>query len=152
MYLSYEDYQNMGGTLDEATFNNFEYEAECIINWYTFNRLKGETEIPEEVAKCTNALIYLCKLKADAMMLGSQTITTVDEQTTKTVTTTASIASQSNDGVSISYNTVNASEMFKALNPFEMGGEVYNTINMYLYGVKNSLGKRLLYRGLYADE
>lgn len=152
MYLSYEDYQNMGGTLDETTFNNFEYEAECIINWYTFNRLKGEAEIPEEVARCTNALIGLLKLKADAMMLGSQTITTVDEETTKTVITSAAIASQSNDGVSISYNTVNASDIVKSLRPFEVGGEVSNAIKVYLYGVTNSLGKRLLYRGLYADE
>ena len=31
MYLTYEAYQNMGGTLDETTFNNYEYEAETIV-------------------------------------------------------------------------------------------------------------------------
>ena len=39
MYLAYEDYQNMGGTLDETAFNDFEFEAETIVDWYTFNRL-----------------------------------------------------------------------------------------------------------------
>ena len=34
MYLTYADYQNMGGTLDETAFNDFEYEAETIVNWY----------------------------------------------------------------------------------------------------------------------
>ena len=152
MYLSYEDYQNMGGTLDETTFSNYEYEAECIINWYTFNRLLNETEIPQAVVRCTNALIKIAQLKYEAMMLGSQEITTVDETTTKTVVTSAAIASQSNDGVSISYNTINASDVYNSLKPFELGGEISNTIQLYLYGVKNSLGKRLLYRGVYPDE
>ena len=65
MYLSYEDYQEMGGTLEETTFNSFEYEAETIVNWYTFNRLKGEETYPEELAKCIYRLIELAKLEAD---------------------------------------------------------------------------------------
>ena len=77
MYLTYAEYQAMGGTLDETAFNDFEFESECIINWYTFDRLKNEPVLPTEVKKCMNALIKLAKLKADSMVLGSQT-----EQTT----------------------------------------------------------------------
>lgn len=153
MYLSYAEYQAMGGTLDETAFNDFEFESECIINWYTFDRLKKETEWPEEVQRCMFALIKLAKLKADSMILGSQT-TTVDDGQGHTVTTTvnSAIASQSNDGVSISYNTVSASQIFEKLSPKVKGGEIENLVQMYLQGVVNSLGHKVLYRGIYPDE
>ena len=112
MYLTYAEYQSMGGTLDEATFNDFEFESECIVNWYTFNRLKTETTYPEELARCMYALIKLAKLKADAMTLGSQTTSITEGGVTTTVKSEATIASQSNDGVSISYNSVSATDVF----------------------------------------
>ena len=157
MYLSYEEYQNMGGTLDDAAFNDFEFEAECIINWYTFDRLKNETEWSPEVKRCMYKLIGLAKLKADAMTIGSQTTQqTIDDGQghTETVTTTtmSAIASQSNDGVSISYNTVSASQVFEKLSPFTKGGEIEGIVKMYLQGVVNSLGRKVLYRGLYPNE
>ena len=46
MYLTYDEYQNMGGTLVETTFEEYEFTAECIVNWYTFNRLTKETTYP----------------------------------------------------------------------------------------------------------
>lgn len=152
MYLSFDDYKNMGGTLDEAAFTDYEYEAECIINWYTFNRLQKETEIPEAVARCMYALIKLAKLKADTMMLGAQITTETTGDVTKVTTTSASIASQSNDGVSISYNAPSASELYASLKPFVKGGEIDVTVRMYLNMVTNSLGRKLLYRGIYPDE
>ena len=153
MYLTYEEYQNMGGTLDETAFNDFEFEAECIINWYTFNRLKNEVTLPTEVKRCMNALIKLAKLKADSMVLGSQTTQTNDGQGHVTTTTTMSaIASQSNDGVSISYNMVSATQLFQSLSPRMKGGEVETTVKMYLQDVMNSLGQKVLYRGLYPNE
>lgn len=153
MYLTYEEYKNLGGALDEATFNDFEFESECIINWYTFDRLKKEVDIPVEVKMCTNALIKLCKVKADAMTLGSQTTQTTDAHgETTTVVTNPTIASQSNDGVSTSYNTVSASEVFDKLGARVSGGAIENLVKMYLQGVVNSLGRKLLYRGLYENE
>lgn len=152
MYITYEAYTAMGGTLDETTFNDFEYEAECIVNWFTFNRLKTETTYPEELSRCMYALIKLAKLKADAMILGSQTTSTTEGGVTTTVKTDATIASQSNDGVSVSYNSVSATDVFNKLKAFEQGGEIETTVKMYLNGVKNSLGHKLLYRGTYPDE
>lgn len=157
MYLTYAQYQNMGGTLDETAFNDFEFEAECIINWYTFNRLKNETTWPTEVQRCMFALIKLAKLKADSMNLGSQTTQKTEDDgqghvTTTTTTTMASIASQSNDGVSVSYNSVNASQVFEKLSPFTSGSEINSLVKMYLQGVVNSLGQKVLYRGLYENE
>ena len=152
-YLTYNEYQGYGGTLDETTFNDFEFEAESIINWYTFDRLKNDIEFPEAVKRCMMKLIFLAKLKADAMQLGAQTKTTVNENGVTTVTeVSAMIASQSNDGVSVSYNTVNASEIFNALNSKEAGNEIEGIVQRYLQGVVNSLGRKVLYRGLYPDE
>ena len=59
MYLTYEEYTAMGGTLDEPTFNDLEYEAEALVNWYTFNRLTKDTQIPSEVKRLIKYLINL---------------------------------------------------------------------------------------------
>lgn len=138
MYLTYEEYQNMGGTLDESTFTGYEYEAEIMIDWYTFNRLHGETEYPEAVKRCVYHLISLLDLKAQAIGTGAEENSNDGGKT---------IASQSNDGVSISYNIMSASEL-ATLAKEEMG----NSIQRYLNGVMNSLGRKLLYRGLYPGE
>ena len=139
MYLSYTDYQNMGGTLDEATFANLEFEAESIINWYTFNRLKKETEMPTEVTRLMYYLIdkldKLLKAQDSAMAVG------VDGTAEKAV------ASQSNDGVSVSYVNLSYSDLINLFRQNEA-----NAVKRYLQGVMNSLGHRLLYRGIYPDE
>ena len=44
MYLTYEEYENMGGkTLEETAFEQFEFEARAHIDWWTFSRLQNET-------------------------------------------------------------------------------------------------------------
>lgn len=152
MYLTYEDYTNMGGTLDDTTFSEYEFDAECIVNWYTFDRLKNETEYPEQLTRCMYALIKLVKLRADALSLGAQTTTVSDGTTKTTVVTGSTIASQSNDGVSVSYNTLSATDVISQLDVFKHGGEFERIVKTYLQGVTNSLGRKVLYRGLYPDE
>lgn len=154
MYLTYEAYQSMGGTLDETAFNDFEYEAETIVNWYTFNRLKTETEYPEELARCMYRLITLAKLQADALLMGKQTTITYDEEGNKTTTEVETyIKSQSNDGVSVSYNAIDANELFGMLSSNGKGNVLETTVFRYLNGVRRlSDGKKLTYRGLYPDE
>lgn len=153
MYLTYEDYQSMGGTLDETAFNDFEYEAETIVNWYTFNRLKEETEYPDELARCMFRLIMLAKLKADALLMGKQVTVQYDDQGNKTTTEVETyIKGQSNDGVSIDYNAVDANEVFGLLSSTGKGNVLETTVFRYLQGVRNSKGKRLTYRGMYPDE
>lgn len=139
MYLTYQEYQNMGGSLNETTFNDYEFEAETTVDWYTFNRLHGETEYPEALKRCMYHLIQLLDLKAQAMGNGDQG----EGQSNGGKV----IASQSNDGVSISYNVIAASEL-ASLAKDEMG----NSVKRYLNGVTNSLGQKLLYRGLYPGE
>lgn len=137
MYLTYEEYLNMGGTLDEAAFDNYLIDSEMLIDWYTFNRLHGETEIPERVKQCVFKLISLADMKSKSLVLGRE----VDG------TGNASVSAQSNDGVSISYNTLSASQALDLIK-LESG----QIVKQYLNGVVNSAGRKLLYRGIYPDE
>lgn len=157
MYLSYDDYKSYGGTLDETTFNDYNFEATYWIDWYTFKRLASETTLSDSVKRCTYKLITIAKTKADLLALGMQSVQTVDSagKVTSTTTTTPAISSQSNDGVSISYNVISASAAFQELigaGARKQGNEIENTINMYLYGVRNSLGQLVLFRGRYPNE
>ena len=138
MYLTYDEYQEYGGTLEETAFNQLEFEARTVVDWYTFNRLQNEIYYPEEVKRCMYKLISLVDDKQKAMI--------VDTQDT-TGTKQAGIASESNDGVSISYNTLSAKDAVDTLQE-----ELAVTISLYLGRIRNSLGHRLLYRGVYPDE
>ena len=141
MYLTYAEYQTFGGTLDETAFNDFEMEAETIVDWYTFNRLQNDTEYPEKLKQCMYQLIKLAQQKQAALNPG------VSEEGESTEGAGAYIASRSNDGVSISYNVMNASELFKTLKD-----EFKDTVERYLNGVMNQLGRKVLYRGIYEGE
>ena len=56
-YLSYEEYQELEGTLEEVPFNELEFECRRIIDSRTQNRLKNADEIPEEVKLLENKMI-----------------------------------------------------------------------------------------------
>ena len=136
MYLTYDDYVGMGGTLEEIPFVNFEFQAEAQINRATFNRLKGDTVIPEEVKRLMKYLVDLLEKKQSAFSLGKNTSGA-----------NTYITSQSNDGVSISYNGIAPSDLIKLSEE-----DALSAIKSYLEGVTNEAGRRLLYRGLYPGE
>ena len=139
MYLTYDEYVNFGGSaLDETVFQQLEFEVRTIIDWWTFNRLQNEEDYPEAVKRCMFALIKLLQQKQQAMI--------VDASATNG-STQAGITGESNDGVSTTYNVMSAKEAVDA-----MKGEIESTIRMYLSSVKNSLGRKVLYRGLYPNE
>lgn len=138
MYLTYEQYQEYGGTLDETTFSDYEFEAGTVVDWYTFNRLKNETTYPEALTRLMYRLISILQLQAQVIGVD----TSNDNGSGQ-----GNIASRSNDGVSISYNTIPASEIVT-----QCKDEMLNNIRMYLNGLTNSLGQNLLYRGLYPGE
>lgn len=140
-YLTYDEYTEVGGTLDETEFNYYAYEAESYIDWYTFNRLHNMTEIPDAVKRCEVFLIRLIQERLAA--LG---ISTVDSNGNAD-NSLKSILSQSNDGVSVSYNSLGARDAISGLS-----NEIKQTIDRFLAGVTNELGRKLLYRGLYPGE
>lgn len=137
MYLTYEEYQNMGGTLDETTFNNYYYQAKALIDYVTFDRLIHDTTFPTELKYCVFRLINMVQQKNDALSMGWKSDGNVEPAITR----------QDNDGVSISYNAMSADRIFDLLRT-----ESESTIRMYLADVRNEAGRKVLYRGIYPDE
>lgn len=138
MYLTYQEYQDMGGTLDETTFDDLEFQAEALVNWYTFNRLKRDTTFPNELKRLMKYLINLASSKAELLDAGGSGSENPSGKT---------IASQSNDGVSVSYNILSAKDLMDSV---KTEGET--VIKQYLQGVMNEAGQLLLYRGVYPNE
>ena len=139
MYLTYDEYIDMGGTeLEEATFQQLEFEARSVIDWWTFNRLQKDDTYPEAVKRCMLKLIQLINTKQQALIVDSQSA----DGSVK-----AGITHEANDGVSTYYNTLSAKEAVDSIK-----NELGTTVQMYLAGVRNSLGHKLLYRGIYSDE
>jgi len=58
-YLSYSEYLNLGGVLEETPFSIYEYRAEKKIDLYTFNRFRKINEYPTELKMCVYSLIPL---------------------------------------------------------------------------------------------
>ena len=139
-YLSYSEYQEYGGTLDETTFNDLEFQAELQIDWYTFNRLQDDTVVSDRVKRCVFLLIKLINDKLIASAIPSDTGETLNS-------VQAGITSQSNDGVSISYNVLSASEIVE-----KSQDEIKNCILTCLQGVTNQAGKKVTWRGIYPNE
>lgn len=139
MYLSYEEYTAYGGTLDATAFADFDFEAEALVNYYTFNRLKGDTTIPVEVKRLVKYLIDLAVKKGESLSLGASGSDATNYG--------AYITNQSNDGVSVSYSGMGSADLYKLC-----GKEAEDAIKTYLDAVMNEAGRKLLYRGLYPGE
>ena len=139
MYLTYDEYANFGGNaLEETAFQQLEFEARSIIDWWTFNRLQREENYPEALKRCMFKLI--------ALLLDKERASAIDPETS-TLSVKPGLASESNDGVSAKYNTLSAKEAVDTIQK-----EIDNTIQTYLKGIRNSLGHNLLYRGIYPNE
>lgn len=140
-YLTYDEYTEVGGTLDETEFNYYAYEAESYIDWYTFNRLHNTTQIPDAVKRCE---VYLIKFIQERLSVLGVSMGNTDANAENPI---MSMMSQSNDGVSVSYSNMSAKDANASLYK-----EVEQTIQRQLAGVTNELGRKLLYRGLYPNE
>lgn len=86
-YLTYLEYQSLGGTLEETPFNLLEYEARKQIDLRTKKRLVGLEIIPNEVKLCDYHLI-------DKIMSFANTIQKASQN---------NVASESIDGYSVTY-------------------------------------------------
>lgn len=140
--LTFEEYTEMGGTLTDADkYNLYEFEAEGIIHWYTFDRLKNEESYSDEVKQCAYMIINLIIEKYATLMPGN----TDDSNPASSII--GQIASQSNDGVSTTYVTLSSFNLLTFC-----AREINNIINYCLRNSVNSLGRKLLYRGYYPGE
>ena len=138
-YLTYEEYTEMGGTLDETLFNTLRLDAQGYIDWYTFNRLWNEEEIPERVKICMYQLIGLVAAKSNLI--------TPQVQSTGGINVNAQAETYSNDGVTTKFAVLSADLLYSKAKQ-----EIEECVNRYLAGVMNSAGRKLLYRGLYPGE
>ena len=86
-YLTYQEYQLLGGTLDEMPFNLLEYNARKKIDERTFGRLVDKGQEYQEVKLCVYNMI-----------------TTLNSYSSYN-TQNKAISSESTDGYSISYGT-----------------------------------------------
>lgn len=136
MYLTHDEYLELGGTLDETQFTNFAFQAEAQINRATFNRLKKDEIIPQEVRLLMKYLVDLAERKYAAFALGKSASAEGGY-----------ITSQSNDGVSTSYAGMAPSDFVQLSEK-----DALTAIRGYLEGVTNEAGRKLLYRGLYTGE
>jgi hypothetical protein len=87
-YLTYEEYQELGGTLEESPFNILEFQAQKIVDEYTFGRLKNLSEQIMDVK--------LCILHLMTILEGYQKMEASDK---------IGLASVNTDGYSESYTT-----------------------------------------------
>ena len=124
-YLTYDEYEALGGNLDQTPFNLLEYEARRKIDERTLGRLKNVLEIPEEVKICVFSLINL---------LNSYT---TENQTSK------NINSESVGSYSVSYATgTQIQETIKSKN-----AELNDVVLTYLTGVIVN-GEHVVYLGV----
>lgn len=79
MYLDYDEYQSMGGTLNQTEYDRLEYRARMALDNATFNRI---TNADERVKRCIFELVDLMANNSNG---------------------NAEVASISNDGYSVNY-------------------------------------------------
>lgn len=121
IYLTYEEYSNIGGICDLTAFNRFSDRAFSIIDNATHNRIDCMAEVPQSAKTlCRDLVEYLAR-----------------NDTTEIAVTSRS---QSAGGVSESesYATKTADDMY---------GDIQNVIYDYLLNVTDDNGIPLLYRG-----
>lgn len=123
MYLTYEEYAEMGGIADAAIYPRLEMKARRLIDYGTHNRLTDENPVRESVRHCMYELIQM--LYADESATGGSG---------------REIASISNDGVSIAYTD--------AQNGGSATVRYMNYIRVWLAGELSASGVALLYAGV----
>lgn len=119
MYLSHQEYKDMGGTLEPAAFSRWEYAARALIDQYTFKRVSKMATVPESVKQLMFELVDM-EHKANLE--------------------TPAITSFSTDGYSESYA--------KAPTPTEAAAAMSEAVVRFLSGETDDSGTPLLYRGV----
>lgn len=125
-YLSYDEYMDLEGTLDEVPFNELEYECRRLIDSRTQNRLRNVEDIPQEVKMLENKMIqtlqgyYVSLNKAQS-----------------------GIASENTDGYSVTY--ISSSQIGQLVE--SNAGMLEDLISTYLFGVIVN-NEHLLYCGV----
>jgi hypothetical protein len=121
-YLKYQEYKELGGTLELTPFNVLEFEARRRIDEVTHNRLVGGKDIPQEVKMCEFSII-------------NKVLEAYDKETNR------GKSSESVGSYSVSYN----SDIKKIIE--DKRTEINDLILTDLYGVIYN-GEHILYCGV----
>lgn len=124
MYLTFEEYQEMGGQQSESAYDRLEFKARMLIDEYTFGRLINAQVITEPVKRLMFELIGML----GNMDMSAEGYGGVAE-------------SESNDGYSIKMAA--GTVLSAADSMIQMG----NMIETYLANEKTAAGIPLLYCG-----
>lgn len=120
MYLTYEEYTGMGGSMDAALFPRLELKARKRIDAMTFGRLMQEDPVRRCVQMCMYELIGAMQAdETDAGFSGRE------------------VSAASNDGVSVTYAAGSTS-----------GARYAGIIRAWLTGETDANGVHLLYCGV----
>ena len=123
-YLTYDEYQNYGGSLEEPAFERIAFKASKRIDNVTFGRLKNETVISEAVKRLMYELIGI---------ISNNDYSNEDY--------TPTVSSEGNDGYSMSLAS-------GTVMTIELANEtIDNLITEYLSEECDSYGTPLLYCG-----
>ena len=121
IYLTYDEYNAIGGICDLTAFNRNIDRACSIIDNATHNRIEGMAEVPQRAkALCRDLVEYLARYSTSDMVVSSR--------------------SQSAGGVSESESYVTKTDV-------ELQADIDNMITDYLLNVTDDNGTPLLYRG-----
>ena len=142
-YLTYDEYSDMGGTLDETLFDTLRLDAQGYIDWHTFNRLWKEEWRTEDIME----RVKICMYQLIGLVAAKSNLITPPAVSSGGINLNAQVSTQSNDGVSTTYAVFSAELLYSKAKQ-----EIDDCITRYLTGIMNNAGRKLLYRGLYPNE
>jgi len=150
-YLSYEDYLELGGDLDESVFNRYAFRAENAIDFRTFDRIH-KLDLAEQSERFLYALhmtMYdlISLYVANDSYVGLAKATTVDAD--GNTVPEVRLLGQSNDGVTVTYNVAGARDALFNIDK-QMNDVMEKNLSGITFGLNGS--RKLLWRGIYPDE
>lgn len=127
MYITYDEYKQMGGTAEESAFPRLEYMARKTIDRYTQGRVRKMEETPEAVKRCMTELVN-CTGTTDPAKTASE----------------APLSGFSNDGYSESYEEPMTAQTLE--------NNLYGIIRSMLSDEYDDNGTPLLWLGVDHEE
>ena len=121
IYLTYNEYKEIGGNIDETAFKRNIDRACGIIDNATYNRIEGMTEVPQKAkALCRDLVEYFAENFGSSKQISSH---------------------------SQSAGPLSESESFVVRSIEERAGEISDMVKDYLLNEVDDKGTPLLYRG-----
>lgn len=123
VYMTYEEYQDFGGTEDSSTFRVLEFKSRKFIDYLTDCRVQDMTEVPEAVKLCQLSLMAMeAKAGAEAQVV------------------TPAVTAFSVEGYSEKYDNLPGVDAARS--------QMADVVRSMLYGETDDYGTPLLYLGV----